>query len=211
MPRRMHPSVDTHRLEPRDDGMTTRAVRTWRPWRHEGDERTPLISREGRASQALRLGNLQRVVVAVCGLAGLVALACVYVPAWGDPEVESKISSALGKQGGRTWGETKISPTQSPTQCSLRFSGATIFSLNNHQSPSRVDLSKDGTIKWNNGAKGYHWMSLSGIYISSGRQLLPLEQRLEALQRPRWMVCARRVLVRGWSRGREWISARWQL
>ena len=71
--------------------MTTRAERTWRPWRHEGDERTPLVSHEGRASQALRLGNLRRVVVAVCGLAGLVALACVYVPAWRDAEVESKL------------------------------------------------------------------------------------------------------------------------
>ena len=78
----MHPSVDTHRLVSHDVGMTTRAERTWRPWRHEGDERTPLISHEGRASQALRLGNLRRIVVAVCGLAGLVALACVYVPAW---------------------------------------------------------------------------------------------------------------------------------
>ena len=157
------PSVDTHRLVSHDVGMTTRAERTWRPWKHEGDERTPLISHEGRASQALRLGNLRRIVVAVCGLAGLVALACVYVPAWRDAEVESKISSALGKQG-----------TQSPRQCSSDFSGTTIFSLNNHESPSRVDLSKDGTIKWNNGAKGHHWMSLSGIYISNGRQLLPL-------------------------------------
>ena len=157
------PSVDTHRLVSHDVGMTTRAERTWRPWRHEGDERTPLISHEGRASQALRLGNLRRIVVAVCGLAGLVALACVYVPAWRDAEVESKISSALGKQG-----------TQSPRQCSSDFSGTTIFSLNNHESPSRVDLSKDRTIKWKNGAKGHHWMSLSGIYISNGRQLLPL-------------------------------------
>ena len=90
-PRRMHPSVDTHRLVSHDVGMTTRAERTWRPWRHEGDERTPLVSHEGRASQALRLGNLRRVVVAVCGLAGLVALACVYVPAWRDAEVESKL------------------------------------------------------------------------------------------------------------------------
>ena len=159
----MHPSVDTHRLEPHDDGMTTRAERTWRPWRHEGDEHTPLISHGGRVRQASRLGNLRRISAAVCGLAGLVALACIYAPAWRDSEVESKISSALGKQG-----------TQSPTQCSSDFSGATIFSLNNHESPSRVDLSKDGTIKWNNGAKGHHWMSLSGIYISNGRQLLPL-------------------------------------
>ena len=87
----MHPSVDTHRLVSHDVGMTTRAERTWRPWRHEGDERTPLVSHEGRASQALRLGNLRRIVVAVCGLAGLVALACVYVPAWRDAEVESKL------------------------------------------------------------------------------------------------------------------------
>ena len=78
----MHPSVDTHRLEPRDDGMTTRAVRTRRPWRHEGDEGTPLISHEGRIRHAICVGNLRRIVVAVCGLAGLVALACVYVPAW---------------------------------------------------------------------------------------------------------------------------------
>lgn len=83
----MHSSVDTSH----DVGMTTRAERTWRPWRHEGDERTPLVSHEGRASQALRLGNLRRIVVAVCGLAGLVALACVYVPAWRDAEVESKL------------------------------------------------------------------------------------------------------------------------
>jgi hypothetical protein len=87
VPRRMHSSVDTSH----DVGMTTRAERTWRPWRHEGDERTPLVSHEGRASQALRLGNLRRIVVAVCGLAGLVALACVYVPAWRDAEVESKL------------------------------------------------------------------------------------------------------------------------
>ena len=87
VPRRMHSSVDTSH----DGGMTTRAERTWRPWRHEGDERTPLVSHVGRASQALRLVNLRRTVVAVCGLAGLVALACVYVPAWRDAEVESKL------------------------------------------------------------------------------------------------------------------------
>jgi len=91
----MHPSVDTHRLVSHDVGMTTRAERTWRPWRHEGDERTPLVSHEGRASQALRLGNLRRIVVAVCGLAGLVALACVYVPARRDAEVESKLMSSF--------------------------------------------------------------------------------------------------------------------
>ena len=93
----MHPSVDTHRLVSHDVGMTTRAERTWRPWRHEGDERTPLVSHEGRASQALRLGNLRRVVVAVCGLAGLVALACVYVPAWRDAEV-----GIYNRHGGET-------------------------------------------------------------------------------------------------------------
>ena len=78
VPRRMHSSVDTSH----DGGMTTRAERTWRPWRHEGDEGMPLISHEGRNRHALCVGNLRRIVVAVCGLAGLVALACVYVPTW---------------------------------------------------------------------------------------------------------------------------------
>ena len=31
----------------------------------------------------------------MCGLAGLVALACVYVPAWREPEVESKLMSSF--------------------------------------------------------------------------------------------------------------------
>ena len=96
----------------RPTAMTRDGFGAYRLWGRKDDEHTPLISRGGRVSQALQLGNLQRVVVTMCGLAGLVALACVYLPAWGDSEVESKISSVLGKQGG-------ISPTQSPTQCSL--------------------------------------------------------------------------------------------
>ena len=65
----------------------------------------PLISHEGRNRHALCVGNLRRIVVAVCGLAGLVALACVYVPAWRDAEVESAAEAAsglsrVGKAGG---------------------------------------------------------------------------------------------------------------
>merc|ERR1712159_147059 len=100
--------MGTHRLVSHDVGMTTRAERTWRPWKHEGDERTPLVSHEGRASQALRLGNLRRIVVAVCGLAGLVALACVYVPAWRDAEVESKLTSSFDQLESKTLRDRKM-------------------------------------------------------------------------------------------------------
>lgn len=59
-----------------------------------------------------------------------------------------------------------------------RPAGRLIFSLNNHQFQSRVDVQTNGYISWHAGGKSHSWISLSGIHFSLSKGIqLPLMNR----------------------------------
>jgi len=66
--------------------------------------------------------------------------------------------SGLIKQG--HWGRPMATL---PSDC--RPAGRLIFNMNNHQNTARVDVLKNGQVKWVAGGKAHHWISLTGIQI----------------------------------------------
>ena len=74
--------------------------------------------------------------------------------------------SGLIRDGG--WGKIATMPEE------CRPNGRLVFSANNHQSASRVDVETDGSVTWISGGKSHSWLSLTGItYSTSALPLMP--------------------------------------
>jgi len=60
---------------------------------------------------------------------------------------------------------TNAAIAELPDKC--RPSKRLVFSLNNHASPSRIEVSKLGMIEWKGGGRSHGWVSLSGIVFAA--------------------------------------------
>jgi len=90
---------------------------------------------------------------------------------FGSPDytVRNGVCSVEGLLSGGAWGHLATLPAD------CRPSERLIFTANNHESPSRVDVLPDGQITWVAGASGHGWISLSGIVFAMGKgYALPL-------------------------------------
>lgn len=90
-----------------------------------------------------------------------------YGHAWGSPTVVKTGTLCLvsGLLRGSRWGHTMA---KLPSDC--RPKGRLIFNMNNHASSARVDVLRNGDIRWVTGGRHHSWISVTGIVIHRNGQ-----------------------------------------
>ena len=89
-----------------------------------------------------------------------------YGGSYGTPTY-TKTGSVCEVEGlikGIKWGATMV---QLPSNC--RPKKRLIFNLNNHKKTARVDVLRNGQVRWIRGGKDHGWISLGGIVFSTAR------------------------------------------